>query len=194
MTRTRQAEVPPDQRAGNAPARAEAKLRIATFDDALCIGVLATQVFLDTYATQGIRPALAREALALYSTAAIAALLQQSATVFVVAESAGHMLGFAQFTHGATHPLVGPSHATELDRLYVQERFSGFGIGTQLLRHAEATAAAHGAATLWLTAWVGNHRALRYYTNRGYVDVGPAVYTFNDEHFENRVFRRALSP
>jgi hypothetical protein len=36
-------------------------------EDAVCIGMLATQVFLDTYAPQGMRPDLAREALACYS-------------------------------------------------------------------------------------------------------------------------------
>ena len=35
------------------------QLRPATADDALCLGVLATQVFLDTYATGGIRPQIA---------------------------------------------------------------------------------------------------------------------------------------
>ncbi|HOZ25184.1 MAG TPA: hypothetical protein PLI83_10420, partial [Thermomonas sp.] len=38
-------------------------LRPATPDDALCLGVLGLQVFLDTYATGGIRPTLAREVL-----------------------------------------------------------------------------------------------------------------------------------
>ena len=69
MARMRQAAVRPEQAATRAPARIEPTLRIATIDDSLCIGVLATQVFLDTYATQGIRPALAREALALYAIA-----------------------------------------------------------------------------------------------------------------------------
>jgi diamine N-acetyltransferase len=44
-------------------------LRAATPEDALCLSVLAMQVVLDTYATQGIRPALAREVLAGYSQA-----------------------------------------------------------------------------------------------------------------------------
>ena len=35
--------------------------------DALCVSVLATQVFLDTYAEGGIRPDLAREVLTGYS-------------------------------------------------------------------------------------------------------------------------------
>jgi diamine N-acetyltransferase len=39
----------------------EVVLRVAGPADAPRIGVLATQVFLDTYATDGIRPSLARE-------------------------------------------------------------------------------------------------------------------------------------
>ncbi|MFZ6711429.1 hypothetical protein [Undibacterium sp. TC9W] len=50
-------------------------IRPATQDDALCLSVLATQVFLDTYATTGIRPAIAREVLQSFSIAAIASLL-----------------------------------------------------------------------------------------------------------------------
>ena len=41
----------------------EVALRMAGPADALCIGVLATQVFLDTSAMDGIRPSLAREVL-----------------------------------------------------------------------------------------------------------------------------------
>ena len=39
------------------------RLRTGTPDDALLVGVLGTQVSLDTYATKGIRPLLAREVL-----------------------------------------------------------------------------------------------------------------------------------
>ena len=38
-------------------------LRRAGLSDALCIGVLGTQVFVETYATFGVRPSLAREVL-----------------------------------------------------------------------------------------------------------------------------------
>ena len=48
-------------------------LRIAVDADALCIGVLATQVFLDTYAPDGIRPSLAHVVLEHFSTEATTA-------------------------------------------------------------------------------------------------------------------------
>jgi len=171
---------------------ANVSLRVADSADALCIGVLATQVFLDTYAPDGIRPTLAREAIDHFSTSATAALLRDPATTFVVAEASGHLLGFVQWTRGVTQSLVHAQSTAELDRLYVQARFNGQGIGTLLLRHAETRAATQGASALWLTAWVGNHHALAFYARRGYRDLGATIYRFQDEQYENRVLARAL--
>jgi hypothetical protein len=54
-------------------------LRVATPEDALCVSVLGTQVFLDNYARQGILPTIAREVVEHFSVGAIAALLSAPA-------------------------------------------------------------------------------------------------------------------
>ncbi|MFY7863915.1 hypothetical protein, partial [Roseateles sp.] len=51
------------------PTRGLVTLRRAFPADALCLSVLAMQVFLDTYATDGIRPALASTVVSAYSKA-----------------------------------------------------------------------------------------------------------------------------
>ncbi|MDP3759475.1 MAG: GNAT family N-acetyltransferase [Ramlibacter sp.] len=160
--------------------------------DALCVGVLGTQVFLDTYAPEGTRPGLAREVLGNFSMPAIQAQMENPWAAFLLAERAGHLIGFAQLTHGARHLLVPHVRAAELNRLYIHERFTSTGIGTELLRRAETLAARHGAAAIWLTAWVGNQRAVLYYPRRGYQDVGASIYSFEDDHYENRVFVKVL--
>ena len=173
--------------------RPEITCRMAVQGDALCLSVLATQVFLDTYATQGIRPAIAREARHYLSEEAFAALLADPRRGFLVAERADHLLGFAQLTHGQTHPLLPPgAQAAELSRLYVQRPFLGRGIGKELLARAETLAAAEGAEILWLTAWTGNAHALRFYEAQGYQDVGGSVYTFEGDSYETRVFLKRL--
>lgn len=100
-----------------------ATIRPAAHDDALCLSVLAMQVFLDTYATEGIRPAIAREVLASYAPETYRQLLQTPAVFILVAERHGHLVGFAQVMLGTTHPLVQATAPAELDRLYVQEPF-----------------------------------------------------------------------
>jgi ribosomal protein S18 acetylase RimI-like enzyme len=74
----------------------------------------------------------------------------------------------------------------------VQEPFTGRGVGRALLREAERVAAARGAATLWLTAWVGNARALAFYPRQGYAHAGDTVYSFGGDSFANKLFARAL--
>jgi GNAT superfamily N-acetyltransferase len=169
-------------------------LRPATAADALCISVLATQVFLETYATDGIRPSLAREVLSQLSAPPVSALLAAPDTRFIVAERAGHMIGLAQLTLESAHERVAARPASELNRLYVHARFTGTGVGKALLGETEAVAAAAGAITLWLTAWAENRRALDFYARRGYADLGATPYVFEGERYENRVFAKPLKP
>lgn len=171
---------------------ASVRLRDALPEDALCLGVLATQVYLDTYATAGIRPLLARAVLADFSTDAMAALIGREHTLVRLAEFDGHLIGFAVTVIGAAHERVPSSAPAELDKLYVQERFTGLGIGARLLQDAERLAAAAGATTLWLTPWTGNLRALHFYRRQGYNDAGPTWFHIGPEAIPNRVFHKTL--
>jgi diamine N-acetyltransferase len=168
----------------------EFSFRKATPDDALCISVLGMQVYLDTYAPEGIRLSIAEDVLHNFSPPVIAEVMTQSDTTFIVAEANHHMVGFAQLTARAKHVLVLFDNATELNRLYIQEKFIGRGLGRQLLQQAEKTALANGASALWLTAWVGNARALGFYSSQGYEEIGSTLYTFKGDHYENRLFAK----
>ncbi|QZP30267.1 GNAT family N-acetyltransferase [Pseudomonas sp. DR48] len=157
--------------------------------DALCISGLATQVFLDTYANEGMRADIAEEALTVYAPAQFEARLSHPGTQFVVAECNGHLLGFAEIArHADTSNLL--SESMELVRLYVQRHAQGQGIGRVLLNHAETLTRESGLPFLWLTAWVENHRALRFYTAQGYEAVGVTHYAFGGNAYENRIFRK----
>jgi diamine N-acetyltransferase len=165
-------------------------LRVATPDDALCLGVLGLQVFLDTYATGGIRPTLAREVLSQFSTAAMQRLIERPDGWLCVAEVDGHLVGFAQLGFDVPQELVHAGHPAELERLYVQEPFTRLGIGSALIRRCERAAADAGAGALWLSPWVHNRRALAFYAHHGYQDLGATWYCFEDERHENRVLAK----
>src|ERR1700712_5724699 len=87
--------------------------------DALCLGVLSTQVFLDTYAPHGIRAAIANEVLAKHSVAVFERLLTAPAVTLLVAECDDHLIGFSQVRNALGHALVPDAAASELERLYV---------------------------------------------------------------------------
>ena len=170
----------------------EIRLRPALPSDALCLAVLGGQLFLDTYATEGIRADLAREVLAQFSIAALEDLLANDAKRWVVAERLGHLIGFAQCTLNTTPDAWPGVRAACVDRLYVHRPFTGAGLGARLLRAMESVAAQQGQAGVWLTAWTGNARALRFYRRQGYDELGCADYVFEGVAYENLVFGKRL--
>ena len=168
------------------------QLRLAEAEDALCVSVLVMQVFLDTYATEGIRPQIAREVLSSYSQSSFTTAISDPQSRLCVAERNGHLVGFAQVTLGATHELAPAGEQAELLHLYVQEPITGRKIGSQHLEQAENLAYLAGSSVLWLTPWVHNHRALAFYLRRGYQDFGLTHFVFEGESHENRVHAKHL--
>jgi len=159
--------------------------------DAICIATLATQVFLDTYAIEGIRPDIAREALLNYSPDAFSDRLSDNTTTFVLAEIAEHLVGFAEITSERPCCIAGNSNSTELVRLYVQRPFQRLGIGRRLLGEAERIAKQAPSTSLWFTVWAGNDNAMGFYRSQGYSDIGASTYQIEGQEYENRVFVNA---
>ncbi|CAN5906403.1 GNAT family N-acetyltransferase [soil metagenome] len=151
------------------------------------------QVFLDTYATEGIRPDLAREAFSHYSVAGFAGRFAEPDRRFVVAEHETGLLGFAEVILGPAQAPAGHVVGGELVRLYVQPQCHGMGIGRQLLQRAESLAADRGLFHIWLTAWEGNRRACGFYESVGYSDVGASTYTFEANSYGTCVFTKRLA-
>jgi len=170
---------------------AQFELRHADPRDALCLGALATQVFLDTYATSGVNSDLANEALEHYSEGAYANRLAAPEVEIGVAEVGGNLAAFIDMQMNANCPVpdvVGP----EILRLYVQAPFQGQGVGRALLQYAEQLAQARGYRAIWLAAWVGNARAVAFYPAAGYGKVGITQYVINGKNYENHVFAKQL--
>lgn len=169
-------------------------LRAASAADAQTLSALSIQVFLDTYATEGVRPDLAQEAFTEYSVEAFARRLADPARRFVLAEIGSGLVGFAETVIAEGPAPVGGISGARLERLYVQPAAQGSGIGKALIERAERLAAEGPSRVLWLIAWDRNERALGFYAGLGYRDLGAGTYTFQDMTYGTRVLARRLEP
>jgi diamine N-acetyltransferase len=161
-------------------------LREAVVGDAECIAVLGATVWINTYAADGIRRDIGSYIRAEFSVDRIATLIADPTSHLVVAERSGHILGYAHAIQGAVCP-ASANHRAELVNLYVLETFTGGGVGTQLLRESEGFAGARGEQ-LWFSVNAENIRAIRFYSRRGYRDVGEKHFDLGSERYKNRVF------
>lgn len=103
-----------------------------------------------------------------------------------VAESAGRLVGFALLDCLAcddeeVEPLLAGTHPSyELSKLYVHPDAHGTGVARQLFDACQKEARVRGAASMWLTVWRENARALRFYEKNGFAPVGDRDYAVGD--------------
>lgn len=154
--------------------------------DAGCLAVLASQVWLHTYATNGITNEIAEYVLTELTVEKFAASLRQPDTHLLVAECSKGIVGVAVLKYGAVCPGVAGA-VVELQTLYVQAHFMGRGIGRALLQAAEALAREQSGGALWLTVNAQNARATAFYARQGYTQVGTTYFVLGQGRHENRV-------
>ncbi|MDP5277741.1 GNAT family N-acetyltransferase [Sphingomonas sp. DG1-23] len=86
-----------------------------------------------------------------------------------------------------TLPVAPGPDPIELRQLYLRERGKGSGAAQALMDWALDTARARGAATLWLSVYIDNHRAKRFYERYGFVDRGRYAFMVGDHADEDRL-------
>jgi ribosomal protein S18 acetylase RimI-like enzyme len=161
-------------------------IRLGVAEDAGRLAVLAAQVWLHTYATDGISPEIAEYVLAHLTPEQYAQLLRDASTQVLVALHAHHVVGLAVVRFDTPCP-DHPDLSAELQTLYVQEHFLGQGVGSLLLAAAEALARSRANSRLWLTVNATNSRAIAFYDRKGYAKVGTAYFVLGTERYENHV-------
>ena len=167
-------------------------LRAASSADAQNLASLATQVFLHTYATEGISRVISGHVMEMFTPERFSALIADPmATVWVV-ERHAHLIGFAVVMLNTPCPDE-PRSTAELATLYVQEHFIGKGVGSALLARATAFAAERTSAPLWLTVNAANAPAIAFYARRGLRKIGVAWFQLGDAKHENLVLISALA-
>ena len=167
--------------------RPDLLIRRGARGDASCLSALSTQVWLHTYATEGIRPAIAQYVEEHLSPNAFALQLERLEFLFLVAEVDGNLVGYASGKAGAPCPVRSAVTAC-LDKLYVSEHFHGVGIGRGLLSRLRAELVPLvGNDALWVAVNSGNLKAQRFYERQGLRDIGTTYFDLYGEKHENRV-------
>ncbi|MBX7228256.1 MAG: GNAT family N-acetyltransferase [Burkholderiaceae bacterium] len=150
-------------------------IRTGQLQDARQLAVLLTQVWLHTYANNGITEDIAGYVLSEFTPEKCLIWFNDVATQMFVAQQEEALVGVAILRCGVSCPAQ-KGLMTELQMLYVQEHFIGKGIGKRLLQAAENKAQSLANAGLWLTVKANNLRAIEFYAHQGYSKLGTIYF------------------
>ncbi len=166
----------------------EPVLRKATVADAQNLAALAIQVWLHTYATDGIRSTISNYVLSAFTAETFLQQINNDpASQLYVAEVNAHLVAYAVVKFDAACPTDNTGNV-ELATLYVQEHFARAGLGSKLLALGLGVSRERGAGSrLWLTVNAKNTRALAFYRQHGFVRAGTTQFSFGGESHLNHV-------
>lgn len=108
-----------------------------------------------------------------------------------VVEADGTAVAFAK-VGTITLPIAPERPATELRQLYVLKPWQGAGIAHELMRWALRHARELGAKEIYLTVYIDNHRARRFYEGYGFVFIAPYAFMVGSQADEDHIMRLEL--
>ncbi len=117
-----------------------------------------------------------------YNELAIRAELLDERNVYHVLWYKEEPVGFSKIVFHQNHPNIEISPSAKLDRIYVSSAFHDKKLGAELLRFNIELAKQHRQQGMWLFTWIGNERAIRFYTKFGFEIIGSHWFKVSETH------------
>ena len=166
------------------------KFRDATAADLSAIDYVFRTTFCETFAHL-YRPEDLAAFLDQFTPEAWAEEFADPRYGFRVAEAEGKVVGFLKLGPSAL-PIETDRRAIELRQIYVLKGHHGSGIAAALTDSAIAEARRQGFEELYLTVYIDNHRAKRFYDRYGFEAVGRYDFMVGEQADEDIIMRKTL--
>ena len=158
--------------------------------DAAALASLGRQTFTEAFAHL-YSPENLAAFLQTHNEADWSAQLADPAFAVRIAEAEGALVAYAKLGPPSL-PFEPRGAAVELRRLYVLKPWQGAGIAPALMAWTIEEARRRGADELYLSVFVDNHRARRFYARYGFEFVGLYAFMVGDHADEDHVMRLSL--
>lgn len=166
---------------------------VAGAADAASLAALSIEVWLHTYAREGIRRAFSDYVLGEFTAARFAEHVASDSRVIVKCERGDHLLGYLRMDFDEPCPTV-PELTTEIATLYVRSRHARQGIGKGLLARASEICRQRGIKGFWLCVNHENAPAIRFYAAQRFQRNGSDYFELEGERHENFILWRDVMP
>lgn len=165
--------------------------RTAAPDDAAILSALGRETFTETFGHL-YSPENLAAFLVSHSEERWRAELSDPAFVVSLAEEAGRAAAYAKLGPPSL-PFELRAPSIELRQFYVLKPWQGRGIAAMLMDWALGEARARGAEELYLSVFIDNHRARRFYERYGFEAVGTYHFMVGTHTDDDVIMRLVLA-
>lgn len=101
-------------------------------------------------------------------------------------------VGYAKLIVNEKQENVASQNNCRLERIFIQNEFIPLKIGQQLLNFVEEKAKELQLDTMWLSVYIKNKRAIRFYERNEFKNVGELNFIVSGKDYENIVFSKKI--
>ena len=101
-------------------------------------------------------------------------------------------VGYAKIIVNAKQENVVSENNCKLERIFILNDFIPLKIGKLLLTYVEEQAKVLNLDTMWLSVYIKNNRAIRFYEKNEFINVGELTFQVSGKSYENIVFSKKL--
>ncbi len=101
-------------------------------------------------------------------------------------------VGYAKLVLNAFHENASVKTSCRLERIYVLADYIPLKLGQQLLDYMEEEAKKLALEEMWLSVYVKNKRAIRFYEKNNFHIVGELMFSVNGKDYDNHVLSKKL--
>lgn len=101
-------------------------------------------------------------------------------------------VGYAKLIVNALQENVVSQNSCRLERIFILSDFIPLKVGKQLLDYVEAQAKALKLDAMWLSVYIKNKRAIKFYEKNEFKNVGELNFLVNGTEYENIVFSKEV--
>jgi len=99
-------------------------------------------------------------------------------------------IGYAKLVVNAFNENIRSQNSCLLEPIFILNDFIPLKIGQQLLTFLEEQATKMQLDTMWLTVYIKNNRAIRFYEKNEFKNVGELNFIVNGKGYENIIFSK----
>lgn len=163
------------------------EIREARPSDLYNLAVLKQQVWISTYASDGLMDVYSKYVLSEYSAQAVQLSIADPSKRILLALQKDCLLGCAEIQTIPMSPTNGFKPSIEISTLYILEKFQKQGIGKKLMNACIDQIKQLNHNMIWLTVYHKNKNAIDFYLRQDFKQIGETDFLLGEEKHKNYI-------
>jgi len=165
-------------------------IRKAELSDSNNLAVLKQQVWISTYATEGLIEEFSSYVLSEYSVENVRKSIADKNKLTLLAVNNECVIGCVEIFLFPQCPISSVPPCIEISSFYILERFQGAGIGKKLLAECLKEIKRLNHSKVWLTVYYKNQKAIEFYSRQNFTHIGETDFLLGKDKHKNYIMIR----